>query len=267
MAVMKKKRGARKQYKKKAGRRRRYGRRKNVMPYNSSFARLKHGFPQRMYTKLTYCDNRIFTIDTSDGPLMNFRVYKYRSSMFDPDAVNSGAQPLYYKQFTDLYHKYRVFGISYRIEIINTNTNQLMPGILYVGTTLADIMTPGYDQWALAEEQKDTRLVRVQPAGAGPTVVKGYISVAKTAGVPKAIVRTTDGYAAAWNSNTANEIYLHIYLSSFNISPNNQANIRVRLTYYCEFFNLREAFASIAPGESFVPPDPVIPPVDDPVVG
>lgn len=232
-------------------------RKKNTMPSGAYSMRMPKGLPQRLFTKLVYCDNRIFTIDTSTGPLNGLYSYKYSSSLFDPDKVNSGHQPLLYSQYTSLYEKYRVYGIGYRIEIINTNTNQLMPFIFWVGTTLPDIINPAtYDQWTNAEEQKDTRVIKVPPASSGPTVVKGYIDIAKTIGISRTELRADDKYTALWSADPQTMVYLHIYGSSFNQSTSNMANLRIRLVYYCEFHNMRTVFPSIAPGEVFVPPNP-----------
>lgn len=257
-------RGGKKRGGKKRGKRGGKSRKGQVMkksfPHNAYVSQLRTGFPQRMFTTLTYCDNRIFTIDTTSGPLMNYYVYKYRSSLFDPDPINSGHQPLYYNEFSAIYYKYRVYGVKYEIEIQNTNTQQMMPFIIWVGTKSNDIMTPGYDQWQLAEEQQDTRVVRV-PNNSGSKTVKGYVSVAKAFGVPKSEVKIDDQFSASINNNPNGQVYIHIYGSSFNISDGNAANVRVKLKYYVEFYNLKTAFASIAPGEVFVPPNPDLIPV------
>lgn len=215
--------------------------RKNARAYpHNVFSMRMPGMPQRIFTKLHYAHATVFTIDTTAaGPLSNYKLMVFQSSARDPEYALGGHSPMFYDKYTANYNKYRVLGFSYRFEITNVNTNQLMPFMIWTGSTGASIVGAGFKGWLAAEEQPDTRVVKVGGVGTSTTVVRGYVPVYKSLGVTKKEVMTDDRFSALVTADPQQCCYVHLYGSSMNVSASNQANIRIKLIYYVEFYDLK----------------------------
>lgn len=218
--------------------RRVYRRRRVARPVKLS---LTNGFPRKLIDKLRYCDAYNITINTSGGPLTGIWSQVLQTSLYDPDLTLTGHQPMYFDQLAAIYAKYRVYGIGYHITFCNTNTSQLMPVVILHTPNSSVVST---SNWNLIEEQTGSRKVVIGPSSSKPTVVKGYISIARTLGISGVDVRTDPNFEAAINSNPARMAFLHLYASSLNTSAGNIMNVNMRLTYYCEFSNLAQSSQS-----------------------
>lgn len=212
-------------------------------PKNTVASFLGNGFPQRLFAKLKYSDLLTKIIDSSTGSFSGLSLNVYQSSIYDPDFTGTGHRPMYTDQFmksdgTGPYLNYRVYGIGYRIEFTNTNTSQAMPAVLIFTNQQSSLAGGSLSAWQRIEEQPGARLISIPQSGAGMRVVKGYMSVAKTCGVPRFTVRSDDRYRGLYNTNPADVATIQIYVTSGNVSTTNVVNIRVDLTYYVEFENL-----------------------------
>jgi hypothetical protein len=75
------------------------------------------GFPDRIYTKLRYCDSGSQSCTSGATGLQIFRW----NSVFDPDFTNAGHQPLYRDTYAAIYDQYAVVKAHAIITLINTN--------------------------------------------------------------------------------------------------------------------------------------------------
>lgn len=205
------------------------------------------GFGTTLHAKLKYTQNFTLTINTgtSGSAFGNVATQTFQSSLYDPDFTGTGHQPIYFDTLTpNVYGYYRVYGIAYTIMAMNTNTTQMMPVCIEYSSysTPKTVSTPA--DWQTLTEIPGMRKYQINPAGMGPRYMKGYMSVAKTLGVPGAAVRTDDRFRALYNSNPADMAYIHFYVTSGNVSASNICQLQVQLTYYCEFEGLKEPAGS-----------------------
>lgn len=192
------------------------------------------GFAKSMLVRLRYCDMLNKAVSISTTPFDNSAYHIFQTSLYDPDLTGSGHQPLYFDQLCSSsgpYTRYRVYGIGYHIWAMNTNTSQIMPMVVLHSAQQADLHSL---PWSQIEEQPGARVVNIGPSGARPTYVKGYMSIAKTLGLSKSDIRTEDDFEAAYNSTPVRSAFLHLYVSSGNVSTGNNCQIRVKLTLYAE---------------------------------
>lgn len=200
------------------------------------------GFPPRMFVKLQYCDLFNLTVATT-FPWSGGIGQTFQSSLFDPDYTSViGNQPMYYDQLigagTGPYLYYRVFGVGYDFEFVNTNTSQAMPCCIHFTDVAAPLPITTKNEWIRVEEQPGVRRVSIGPSSSKPTKVKGYMSVAKTLGVKPITVKVDDRFRATYNTNPADMAYINIYITSGNASSANVCQVRAKLTYYAELSGL-----------------------------
>jgi len=104
----------------------------------TGLSRSDYGFPDRLRTKLHYCD--VINLASSAGTpgLWQFRM----NSLFDPDYSGLGHQPQWYDQLSAVYSFYRVLGSKITVTFIpgnvsDTETNDKGPYICGITTVSA----------------------------------------------------------------------------------------------------------------------------------
>jgi hypothetical protein len=80
------------------------------------------GFPDRLLTKVRYCD--ILSI-TSTGGGQGKYLWRWNST-FDPDYTGTGHQPLYRDTYAAIYDQYAVVAATATFEILNTTVSPLV---------------------------------------------------------------------------------------------------------------------------------------------
>ncbi len=76
------------------------------------------GFPNRLMTKLRYCD-LVSTVSTVGSLASN--VFRWNST-FDPDVTNVGHQPLFRDTYAGVYDQYAVVSATFKATAINVST-------------------------------------------------------------------------------------------------------------------------------------------------
>lgn len=181
--------------------------------------------PDRYLTKLRYSEGNSITYTA----LSEYASYQYRlNSIYDPNLTGVGHQPLGHDELANLYNRYRVLGVAYKVVITNRDSNyegeiaiQLRPNST-LSTKFSDVAESNYSQ---------VRTIRTAPAG-GVQTLKGYISIARIRGVKKSVARNDDTYQALFGANPTREPVLNIYLRNQNVNFNMDFAWRVYLTYY-----------------------------------
>ncbi len=84
------------------------------------------GFPDRLVTKLRYCD--YFNLTSTSGALAKY-VFRWNST-FDPDFTSGGHQPLYRDTYASIYDHYAVIRAWAKIAIINPGTVSTICGVV-----------------------------------------------------------------------------------------------------------------------------------------
>jgi hypothetical protein len=80
------------------------------------------GFPDRLLTRLRYCDTGVISAATGSVGLQTFRL----NSTFDPDFTNTGHQPMYRDTYAAIYDQYSVVSVIAKIQLLNINTSDII---------------------------------------------------------------------------------------------------------------------------------------------
>lgn len=179
---------------------------------------------QSRWIKLNYVDTITpsIVVGASDQ-------WHWQTSCHDPYALTGGHQPLGWDQWKNFYTAYRVFGMSYKIQVAS-NTN--MTSVVAVRKSPQEVAITDLTSFT---ERKTSKY------GFASLFVhyrtKGYMSIAKTYGIPFTQVKNDDEFQALVGANPSSMAYL--YLSIWN-NQNTGAtlyNIQVKTTYYVLLIN------------------------------
>lgn len=94
-----------------------------------------YGFPDRLKTRLQYCDVVQLAASAGSPGIWQFRL----TSLWDPDLTGTGHQPQWYDQLVAVYQRYRVLGAKITVtfasnHISDTETNDKGPYIVGITT-------------------------------------------------------------------------------------------------------------------------------------
>jgi hypothetical protein len=102
------------------------------------------GFPDRLLTKLRYCDTGVVSGATGSVGQQVFRL----NSTFDPDFTNVGHQPMFRDTYASVYDQYSVVSVVAKIQLININTSD----IIITGAVIDDDTTASTSAAVLMEQ-------------------------------------------------------------------------------------------------------------------
>jgi hypothetical protein len=188
------------------------------------------GVPDRLYVKLRYREQLIFT--QASGNLSE-NIYR-GNSVFDPDLTGTGGQPLGFDQWTAFYGSYTVLGSSIEVESMcnGTTVTNCRVGVFpsLFSTSL------GTTDQEKAEEQPycQSRSLQMGNVGIGQGRLKAYMSTNKIWGVVRPAVQIEDGYSALVSANPSDSWFWHV----FNYVPGATTQSlmqNVILTYFVVF--------------------------------
>jgi len=182
--------------------------------------------PDRYFTKLNYTE--LLTLAYT-GTL---KVYQFRvNCLNDPNYTGTGHQPMGHDQLALLYNKYRVRGCKYNVVFSNTNVNYQGEAIVQqrpnsvLSSTFEDAMESPYRQFRILGAETS-----------GPNGISGYVNVAKLYGVKKNEISISDAFSSNIGSDPASQVFLNVYVQNQDTATALTIQVRVNLTFYCEFY-------------------------------
>lgn len=209
---------------------------KKYVSFRSLNRKINYPFGKPMYCKLKYASSQ-YVLNSTAGGISSAQVFRL-NSLFDPDYSGVGAQPRYFDTLvgadstTAPYNKYTVMGCKYIVKFMNTTAG--LPVYAITSLRPAGIGAP-----ASLDEAKERRYCQVKTvpstgAAVKPTVISGYISIAKLFGLDrKAIVQDdNDLYGAAYNASPSRVGYLDIFSQAVG-NNNTVTQVDVTLIFYC----------------------------------
>lgn len=191
--------------------------------------------PTRFLTKMTYCQK--LTLST---PIGAYSIYRFQSSIFDPDLTGTGHQPYYHDQWATMYSKYKVHGFRYRIQFVNTGSYPAWVAVLhcphdsYSGSSIETEMEK--------PANRKRMLLGSANSSSAKRTVSGYVSVRKLEGLGKAEFAGHEAYEAAFGANPSRVVKLAIEYEGMSATSDIYA--LVHLTYYTEIYNRTEVVGS-----------------------
>nr|AGA18259.1 hypothetical protein [uncultured marine virus] len=201
--------------------------RRKTKPKSASLAKTVSPTPfsNKLVTKMRYNENLVHV------PASTAHNYQYRlNSLYDPNLTGSGHQCMYYDQLANIYNRYRVSGVKYRITFTNVNT----PCRVGVVPTNNDIPTD-MDDLTVMPYNRHGIINTMSSGGKTSLTLSGYVSLKKLLGESL----NDDRDQAITNASPSNVVPLNIMTESLDKATTiTTLNYIVELTYYSTFFDL-----------------------------
>lgn len=178
----------------------------------------------RQMVRLRYADIMSWSVPT--GTLAS--TYKFQSSLYSPRTAG-GHQPLFYDQWCPtFYNRYRVFGIKYEFTFINPGINETWwCAVEHENTAVSTTSMQTLLERGIAKAKTGGQ----QYSPHNRKVIRGYMDVAKTLGIPKKEVLEDSTFQAVYNTSPAKVAYLAPYIVHNNAGTAT-FDVIARLTYY-----------------------------------
>lgn len=197
-----------------------------------------YGFPDKLRTRLRYCDT--FSVNASTSAYV-FRL----NSLYDPDLSGVGHQPTYFDQLcgaagSGIYGKYRVLGSKITVTYTSRSPPALAvsntsPALVYLAkdqdstltyTTASNVMEQSGNYWKVLQDKAGSNNVVKLSCTYSPNRDLGY-SVGD------------DTIAAAYNANPGQQLYAIV--GKIDQGPaTGDVQLYVEIEYYAEFFQRNE---------------------------
>lgn len=182
-------------------------------------------FGQKHTSNFRYCQQIAISSGVTCG-VHSFRL----NSMFDPDFTGTGHQPLFRDVFSDLYARYRVNSVKYRITILN-NTYLYLMGVLATQDTSYNPATKQFQQII------EKRNVNWVPSliNNEPKRIEGKVYCHTVAGVTRQAYRDERSYSGAVGSNPTLELFLTLFGQDVGSATRNtdvMVELEFNTTYY-----------------------------------
>jgi len=199
------------------------------------------GFPDRLQTKLRYCDVVTLTPTTGGRSSWAFRM----NSLFDPDFTSTGHQPMWFDQLAAVYKAYRVTGAVLKAtfvpSIINT-TEATDSGPYIVGITGSTETSLGANSIsALLENNNNTTSIVVDKQGAtNCETLSQTFSIKRDLGLD-----TMDGTTGAFVSgNPSASYYCFVWANDMNENATGEVTVKIEIEFNCQFYRQAENITS-----------------------
>jgi len=202
-------------------------------------------FKDRMRTKITYTEILVLT----PGSLSGYFAYTYRGNgPFDPNATGTGTQPYGYDQLSSIYDYYRVSASKIAAYPLSFETGTTIAGpagtfqiVLTPNLNQTDLISNGINVNDLTQQRlAKSRWVNINTVDPRRSAISAYATTAKVLAESRLNARVDDTNEAFVTGLPSTQWYWQIY--SFN--PINSASgtltIQVKVTYYVEFFGLKQ---------------------------
>lgn len=191
-------------------------------------------FARNKAVKFKYVD--YLTLTTSGTGLPG--VYSFRTnSMFDPDFTGTGHQPLFRDVMSNIYGRYRVDKMKYKITCCGgAGGAQMLWGVLATQDTSYNPALTGIEDTL---EKRGAGQWRFDKSGAPATQVRGTIDNAKLCGVSKQQYRDEHNYSAAIGNNPVQIGYLSIITQEHYGAINTSVKFMVELEYDAVYYEPR----------------------------
>lgn len=182
----------------------------------------------RFITKLKYADEVQFSTTTGVPVYQNWNI----NSVFDPDRTGTGHQPMGFDQLSAIYDRYRVFAVSWNIDVVGSTTGDI-PRLTvfpfdgaYTTTTRTTIM------------EIPRSYTKSSSFGDNKLSVRGRISLPRLRGQTSVEYKGDDSNAALCTANPADVCTLQCLVdSAAGTSTNCSALMSIRLIYHVEFYD------------------------------
>lgn len=199
------------------------------------------GFPDRLSTKLVYCD--AFNIAASGGAVASntFRL----NSLYDPDLTNVGHQPQWFDQLATVYQKYRVKGakitVTFSPFLSNVSGNEIGPFIVGITTSTSPLLNASSNITLLEDANGVNATVGNKAGGNNVKTLSNTFTPMRDLGIDS----YDDTLAASTGTNPVTMFYGHTWFKDIGQATyTTTMSIQVKIEFTCEFFSRIEGVPS-----------------------
>lgn len=187
------------------------------------------GAPSQLFVKLEYVET--IGMDTT---LNSYKGQIYQSSLFDPNLSGGGHQPRYFDQWSKIFGQYQVLAMKADLEFIQISGNTpVVCGVAWVETN---------GGFSAVDDLVETKYAKRQvidgPGAKTVARISTYMTSKRMHGNKTNM--NQDDEQALISANPADMFFLHIGTQAADGATSTLVRLRVRLTYYCRFFDQRD---------------------------
>lgn len=192
------------------------------------------GLPKALKSKLQYSETILLPTGVS-----GYADYIFTpTNLYDINNTGGGAQPTFFDQICNgtLYNRYQVYGVSYRITFVSSDSAPMEVATLVTG----DSALPGNGITDTYGQVGVKRRVLTFATGSSPMkTITGYFNVTKALG-QRYNAASDNEYGAAYNttSGPATKPYLHVAMQTAD-GGSIVGYMYVTFTLYCKFSQLQ----------------------------
>lgn len=218
------------------GRKKPFTRRRKRMPKKNLMFKRTGGplkvprdvIPRSLIVKLPYDAGSIS--GQTDNTVINTQYYS--NNIFDPQVATGGGQPMGFDQWSALYLNYRVHGVGIEVLCDNAGFHGGVVGIYphssnIVPSTLGHFMEFGESKYVTCNN------------GSRPYTLRKYLRNHALFGVSKREYNDDERFASGVGSGPSKLGYVNIFRQAIDEQTITNFDIRVKLTYYVEFYGVR----------------------------
>ncbi len=188
----------------------------------------KVGIPNSIIVKLRYADTGMVRGTTSQT--MQTWVHRM-TSVYDPDYVNIGGQPIWFDQYATMYRNYTVYGCLVTCSGV-LDQQQTNPAVF--------AMIPSRDPGTIythSDALMKTGARHIKVVHERPFKISQYYSMAQLSGQSKVKHNANEDYSAPVTSNPVNNIYIHTGCCSMTGSEATGVEYDLQIVYYVKFWD------------------------------
>lgn len=186
---------------------------------------------QKYRCKMKIVDNFLMGNGVTPALIEYYRL----NSVYDPYSGTGGHQPYGYDQLSQLYSRYRVYKVSWTVNMTYTDESKS----LFFGALPIPESTIAITSISDFCEKPRCRWVK-QTNRTGAKMLKGHVYLPKLAGMTPEQYRTDDKTGAESGTNPAIPLNIAFFCSNLDEATpidNNDVNIMLQLTYHLEWYD------------------------------
>lgn len=210
----------------------------------TGLSRSDYGFPDRLRTKLHYCDVVNLSASAGSPGLWQFRM----NSLFDPDFTGTGHQPQWFDQLSAVYNFYRVLGSKITVTFIpahvsDTEANDKGPYICGITTVPSATAFSAATYSALLEDGNAvTGVIVDKQGGNNKLTLSNTFSPQRDLGIDSndEVLRV----ATQNNPTTVNTLFANLWCLDMQELAAQDVICKVEIEFQCEFSSRKENITS-----------------------
>lgn len=193
-------------------------------------SRIGRPVPDKTVTTVRFSQNSYITCSVYDAAMTAVNVIRV-NSIFNPDATGSGHQPLWTDQLAQLYGRYRVHGMKYKITL-SGSSSKITQCILVVARSTTPETT-----LTTAIERRGNRVMDVPSGLSHSKTYTGFIRPGKAYGLTPSQMKDDENFASVIGTHPNKIAFACFYAVTHDTTPDVKMHYALECTYYVELMD------------------------------